>query len=308
MLEIELGRRNIPYVKFGGLRFLEAAHVKDLMSLLRWAANPKDRVAAFRVLQMLPGVGPSTAAKAFDRVMVDAFPFAALAIWRPPAATREIWPSFVELITHLAEGRLGWPGELEQARTWYQPLFEENYPDSAVRSGDLDQVLQIARQYPTRERFLTDLTLDPPDASSDEAGVPLLDEDYLILSTIHSAKGQEWTSVFVLNTVDGCIPSDMATGHADDIEEERRLLYVAMTRAKDDLYLLLPQRFYVHNQPKSGDRHVYASRTRFVSGLMLDDFEQIAWPAPRGQGNQQGDLAGARTIDVKARVSNMWKA
>ena len=193
MLEIELARRNIPFVKFGGLRFLEAAHVKDLMSVLRWAANPKDRVAAFRVLQMLPGVGPATAAKAFDRVMADAFPFAALAIFHPPAAAREIWPSFVEVITRLAEGRAGWPGELELARTWYQPLLEEIYPDAAVRACDLDQLLQIARQYPTRERFLTELTLDPPDASSDEAGVPLLDEDYLILSTIHSAKGQEST-------------------------------------------------------------------------------------------------------------------
>lgn len=135
-----------------------------------------------------------------------------------------------------------------------------------------------------------------------------MDEDYLILSTIHSAKGQEWTSVFVLNTVDGCIPSDMATGHVDDVEEERRLLYVAMTRAKDDLYLLLPQRFYVHNQPKSGDRHVYASRTRFIAADVLVEFEQIAWPVPGGRGDQQGDLAGARTIDVKARVSNMWKA
>ncbi len=223
MLEVELARKNIPFVKFGGLRFLEAAHIKDLISILRWATNPKDRVAAFRVLQMLPGVGPSTAAKAFDRVMTDAFPFAALAIFRPPAATREIWPPFVELVTILAESRAGWPTELERARVWYQPLFEENYPDSIVRSADLDQLLQIARQYPSRERFLTELTLDPPDASSDEAGVPLLDEDYLILSTIHSAKGQEWNAVFVLNAVDGCIPSDMSTGNADDIEEERRL-------------------------------------------------------------------------------------
>jgi DNA helicase-2/ATP-dependent DNA helicase PcrA len=94
--------------------------------------------------------------------------------------------------------------------------------------------------------FLTDLTLDPPSATSDEAGVPLLDEDYLILSTIHSAKGQEWKCVFVLNVVDGCIPSDMSTGNAEDIEEERRLLYVAMTRAKDQLTLILPHRFYVH--------------------------------------------------------------
>jgi DNA helicase-2/ATP-dependent DNA helicase PcrA len=307
MLEVELARRNIPFVKFGGLRFLEAAHVKDLVSILRWAANPKDRVAAFRVLQMLPGVGPGTAAKAFDRILTDAFPFAALALFRPPAATREIWPSFVELISSLSEGRCGWPAELELARTWYEPIFERNYPDSSVRSGDLDQLTQIARQYSSRERFLTELPLDPPDASSDEAGTPLLDEDYLILSTIHSAKGQEWTSVFVLNVVDGCIPSDMATGNVDDIEEERRLLYVAMTRARDDLYLMVPQRFYIHHQRRSGDRHVYASRTRFISGPMLSQFQQTGWPARNTGDASTGDTTGVRAIDIRARVGNMWK-
>ena len=130
-----------------------------------------------------------------------------------------------------------------------------------MRAGDLDQLQRIAAGYPSRTRFLTDLTLDPPSATSDEAGAPLLDEDYLILSTIHSAKGQEWKSVFVLNVVDGCIPSDMSTGNADDIEEERRLLYVAMTRAKDQLALIVPHRFYVHDQARGGDKHLYASRT-----------------------------------------------
>ena len=307
VLEVELARRNIPFVKFGGLRFLEAAHVKDLISILRWAANPKDRVAAFRVLQMLPGVGPSTAAKAFDCVVGNAFPFAALAIFRPPSAAREIWPSFIELLTGLGEGHTGWPMELERARNWYQPLFEDSYPDSSVRSADLDQLVQIAQQYPTRERFLTELTLDPPNATSDEADAPLLDEDYLILSTIHSAKGQEWQSVFVLNVVDGCIPSDMATSNEDEIEEECRLLYVAMTRAKDDLYLVLPLRFYVHHQPRNGDRHVYASRTRFIAGQMLDKFEQVSWPtrtdniAPTEAGTK------AQPIDLKARIGKLWR-
>ena len=127
--------------------------------------------------------------------------------------------------------------------------------------------------YPSRERFLTELTLDPPDATSDEAGVPLLDEDYLILSTIHSAKGQEWTSVFLLNAVDGCLPSDLATGSTPEIEEERRLLYVAMTRAKDQLHLMVPQRFFTHGQRSTGDRHVYAQRTRFIPNSVLDKFE-----------------------------------
>ena len=140
---------------------------------------------------------------------------------------------------------------------------------------DLEQLEQISGKYPSRERFLTELTLDPPSAAGDQSGDPLLDEDYLILSTIHSAKGQEWRSVFVLNVVDGCIPSDMSTGRTEDIEEERRLLYVAMTRAKDDLHLIMPQRFYVHQQRRGGDRHVYAARSRFIASDMLDHFADI---------------------------------
>jgi DNA helicase-2/ATP-dependent DNA helicase PcrA len=152
-------------------------------------------------------------------------------------------------------------------RRWYEPHLERIHDDAPVRLADLMQLEQIAASYPSRERFLTELTLDPPDATSDEAGVPLLDEDYLILSTIHSAKGQEWSAVFVLNAVDGCIPSDLATGTIEEIEEERRLLYVAMTRAKNQIDIIVPQRFYVHQQSSRGDRHLYASRSRFLRTL-----------------------------------------
>src|SRR3989454_492981 len=172
---------------------------------------------------------------------------------------------------------VGWPAEIGALRDWYQPHLERMHEDAAVRAADLVQLEQIAASYASRERFLTELTLDPPGATSDEAGVPLLDEDYLILSTIHSAKGQEWTAVFVLNAVDGCIPSDLATGTSEEIEEERRLLYVAMTRAKDHLYLLIPQRFYVHQQSTYGDRHVYASRSRFIPNGVTRFFDSCAW-------------------------------
>ena len=145
---------------------------------------------------------------------------------------------------------------------WRRAHLEECYDNFVSRAADLNALERIAVTYPSRERFLSDLTLDPPNATSDEAGPPLRDEDYLILSTIHSAKGQEWTSVFVLNCVDGCIPSDLATGASEEIEEERRLLYVAMTRAKEELNLIVPQRFYVHGQPRNGDRHVLAAQQR----------------------------------------------
>ncbi|HEX4894675.1 MAG TPA: ATP-dependent helicase [Hyphomicrobiaceae bacterium] len=308
MLEIELTRRNIPFVKFGGLKFLDASHVKDLVAVLRWAENPHDRVVGFRVLQMLPGIGPATAAKAFDRLATSGAPFAPLVIFRPPAQAVARWPEFVALMERLHGGSGSWPADVETVRTWMQPYFEERYPDAAVRSGDIDQLVRIASQYPSRERFLTELTLDPPDATSDEAGKPLLDEDYLILSTIHSAKGQEWKAVYVLNVVDGCIPSDMSTGRTEDIEEERRLLYVAMTRAKDELNLVIPQRFFVHQQARQGDRHVFASRTRFIPSSILGCFEPTTWPLRRGANPAAPIQSGGAAVDLKARVGNLWKA
>jgi DNA helicase-2/ATP-dependent DNA helicase PcrA len=180
------------------------------------------------------------------------------------------------------------------------------HEDAAMRRADLIQLEAIAAGYPSRERFLTELTLDPPDATSDEAGVPLRDEDYLILSTIHSAKGQEWKSVFVLNVVDGCIPSDLATGTTAEIEEERRLLYVAMTRAKDDLHLVVPQRFFVHGQSAQGDRHVYASRTRFIPDDALACFERTSWPIAVAATARRPPPQAAR-MDIGTHMRGMWR-
>ena len=148
--------------------------------------------------------------------------------------------------------------------------------------------------------------LDPPSATSDEAGIPLLDDDYLILSTIHSAKGQEWSAVTLLNAVDGCIPSDLATGSSAEIEEERRLLYVAMTRAKDHLDIMLPQRFYVSNQHSAGDRHLYASRTRFIPNRLLAHFEQRSWPAPTDGPQGKVDVDALR-VDLAEKMRSMWR-
>ena len=204
----------------------------------------------------------------------------------------------------LRRNAAGWPSELDLVCRWYGPHLERIHEDAALREADLLQLAQIASTYPSRERFLTELTLDPPDATSDVAGVPLLDDDYLILSTIHSAKGQEWTSVFLLNAVDGCLPSDLATGSTPEIEEERRLLYVAMTRAKDQLHLMVPHRFFTHGQRSTGDRHVYAQRTRFIPNSMLEQFTSWSWPPPAPVSK-----AHARTresIDVRTKTRRMW--
>jgi DNA helicase-2/ATP-dependent DNA helicase PcrA len=302
-LEVELTRRNIPFVKFGGLKFLDAAHVKDMLALLRFVENPRDRVAGFRVMHLLPGVGPASAQRILDRMAEATDPLEALTTLPSPPRAGDDWTIFVETIGNLRYSE--WPADLERARLWYEPHLDRIHEDAEVRRADLIQLEQIAGGYASRERFLTELTLDPPDATSDQAGVPLLDEDYLILSTIHSAKGQEWKSVYVLNVVDGCMPSDLGAGTSAELEEERRLLYVAMTRAKDDLHLVVPQRFFTHGQHSQGDRHVYASRSRFIPEKLLALFERTNWPVA-APGLSRGPTQGPR-IDIGARMRGMWR-
>jgi DNA helicase-2/ATP-dependent DNA helicase PcrA len=307
-LELELVRRNIPYVKFGGLKFLEAAHVKDLLSVLKWAENPRNEVAAFRVLKLLPGMGPANAARCFEHLAVNEHRIAALEEFRAPAAAAGEWPAFCNLMSSLGGAEIGdrgWQSQLTEARRWYQPHLERIYDGIDTRAADLEQLEQISGRYPTRERFLTELTLDPPSAAGDLAGDPLLDEDYLILSTVHSAKGQEWESVFVLNVTDGNFPSEFATGKPEMIEEERRLLYVAMTRAKQSLSLLSPLRFHVTQQRRDGDRHVYGARSRFMTDRLLATLDQ------RFAGRSEAEGAAFRVrsdkqIDVASRMREMW--
>ena len=305
-LEIELTRRNIPFVKFGGLKFLEAAHIKDVLALLRWAENLRNRVAGFRVIQLLRGAGPATAARLLDRIVETGSAINALTEFRPPAACAEDWPAFTETVNLIRSNTAGWPAELDLTCRWYAPHLERLYEDARIREADLRQLAQIASTYPNRQRFLTDLTLDPPSATSDEAGVPLLDEDYLILSTIHSAKGQEWKSVFVLNCVDGCIPSDLAVGSTPEIEEERRLLYVAMTRAKDHLHMIVPQRFYAYQQHREGDRHMYAVRTRFIPDTITKNFDQCTWPAAAHE-SCSTPKTPSKPVDIVARIKSRWR-
>jgi DNA helicase-2/ATP-dependent DNA helicase PcrA len=309
LLEVELARRNVPFVKFGGLKFLEAAHVKDLLAVLRWAENPRDAVAGFRVLQLLPGVGPGHAGRAIERLAAHGYDVGTLGGYRAPAAAAEDWAPLCRLLADLHGGRVAWAGQVGCVRRWYAPHLERLYDAAAVRAADLEQIEQLASAHASREQFLSDLSLDPPDVSGDESGDPLLDEDYLVLSTIHSAKGQEWDVVYVLNAADGCIPSDMSTRSPAEIEEERRLLYVAMTRARDHLHVVHPLRFYVRSQHRHGDRNVLAPRSRFLPDSMLELFERHALARPTVGGRAGADRvrhAGVR-VDVGARLRDMWR-
>ena len=307
-LELELARRGIPFVKYGGLKFLEAAHVKDVLAVMKWADNPRNRMAGFRALRLLPGVGPATATRLLDTLSAAPDLRCAMESFTPPAALAADWSPLAALLAALGARTSEWPAEIDAVVRWYEPHFQRIFDDAFVRRGDLTQLQQIASTYASRERFLTELTLDPPDATSDEAGPPGKDDDYLILSTIHSAKGQEWKAVHVLNVVDGCIPSDMATGSSDEIEEERRLLYVAMTRAKEELDLISPQRFFVRQQSAHGDRHVYALRSRFIPDALATYFESCASPvvvqAVESAGAPRN--GAAPPIDIAARIRARW--
>ena len=306
LLEVELARRQIPFVKYGGLKFLEASHIKDLLGVLRWADNPRNAVAAFRVAQLLPGMGPANARKVIDLLEGSGYSFGSLQDFTPPQPAAAAWQALIELMLALGDPQRPWPGQVHLAREWYRPHFERLYEHLHTRLGDLDQLELLSGQYPSRERFLTELTLDPPNATSDLAGTPLLDEDFLTLSTVHSAKGMEWDAVYVLNVVDGSFPSEFATGKAELIEEERRLLYVCLTRARDELHLVVPLRFHLTNQSRQADAHVYGGRSRFLSEKVLKQLESTSF-----RGSNLDSAAPLRdddqsALDVGARLREMW--
>jgi DNA helicase II / ATP-dependent DNA helicase PcrA len=256
-LELELARRNIPFVKYGGLKFLEAAHTKDVLCVLRWCENPKDRVAGFRTLLLLPGIGPNTAAKILKKVEGPSRLAKVLKRLEVPTTAADHWQGLIRLVREMHKGKTTWPVEFQSIRKWYEPLLHHNYDDEADRRlPDIAQLEQMADGYTSRRSFLTDLSLDPPEGTSSRTE----EDDYVILSTIHSAKGQEWRIVRVLNVTDGCIPS----GQAEDVEEERRLLHVGMTRAKRELDLIVPQQPSKYRNSALAKQGAHGAVSRFV--------------------------------------------
>jgi DNA helicase-2/ATP-dependent DNA helicase PcrA len=307
-LELELVRRNIPYVKYGGLKFLEAGHVKDMLSILKWAENPRNQVAAFRVLKLLPGMGPAYASRCFEQHAIADYSFASMQHFSPPPAAAEHWAGFYKMMNALSSAELddhAWQSQITLVRKWYQPHLERLYDGLETREADLEQLEQISGRYATRERFLTELTLDPPAAGGDLAGDPLLDEDYLVLSTVHSAKGQEWDAVYLLNFSDGNFPSEFATGKTEMIEEERRLLYVAMTRARQSLQLIAPLKYHVTQQRRDGDKHVYGARSRFMTDRLMQTM-QAKFHGRAEHGNAKLVPRTGKQLDVAGSMREMW--
>ena len=304
VLEIELARRAIPFVKYGGLKFLDAAHVKDLLSVLRWADNPRNAVSGFRVLKLLPGIGPAIAQRALAHLEASGHSIGALAAFSAPTSARTEFAEFCDVLRALADPQTPWPGQVGLARRWYEPHLERLYEASPARLGDLEQLEQLSTRYPTRERFLSELALDPPASTGDWSRQASKDEDYVVLSTIHSAKGQEWDHVYLLNVADGNFPSEFAAGKPEALDEERRLLYVAITRARNELHLCAPLRYAITQQPRTGDAHVYGAKSRFLTDAVLACFEQHTPPAASPQAaSTPGDAA---VVDVAASLSALW--
>ena len=317
LLEVELSGRNIPFVKYGGLKFLESAHVKDLMALLRILENPWDEMGWYRVLQLIEGVGPAAARRLMDELGVrggagtPTSPVARL-VETPPAVPRVAAAQLEALRAALSdcarEPQLPPSTQVERLAAFCEPVFRRLYASAESRLRDVEQLEQLAASYRSRARFLVDLTLDPPSGTSEQAGPPLLDEDYVILSTIHSAKGCEWDVVHVIHAADGMIPSDMSTGDDDEIEEERRLFYVALTRAMDMLYVYFPLRYY--RRPRGmEDPHNYAQLPRFLPVSIRSLFDQRATYAGH---HREGDPdAGPATGDpavVDEFLAELWQA
>jgi DNA helicase-2/ATP-dependent DNA helicase PcrA len=308
-LEVELTRRNIPYHKYGGLRFLEAAHVKDLIAFLRLLENPRDELAWFRVLQLMDGIGPTIASRIIDHVAAHGNDPRSIASFSPPPAAKEAFASLAETIEQVAPMQVKNPAsQIERIRAFYDPLLPKVYDNPFVRVRDLISLEQIASGYESRRQFLVDLQLDPPTSTADLAGVPTKDEDWLVLSTIHSAKGCEWDAVYLVHAADGFLPSDLSTGSEEEIEEERRLTYVALTRAKDFLYVTWPLRYY-HKWYALSDRHTYAQLCRFFTDDVLRTVGQVNVAGETTDETHPGsELPFDTELDIAERVRRMWES
>jgi DNA helicase-2/ATP-dependent DNA helicase PcrA len=302
VLEIELSARKIPYLKYGGLRFTDTAHVRDFLSAARILANPADELAWFRLLRLHDGIGPGHARRLLAIVSAgtdlrpDQWPAAAEAA--PARSRRALSATLGQLAAAVSDPG---PAQAEAVVTLLEPLIRGRYADAEARLADLRRVADAAAAQPSLHDALAELTLDPPLSGSDLAGPPRLDEDYLTISTIHAAKGLEWPVVHVPHLVDGALPSDMALGDPGGLAEEHRLFYVALTRARDHLYLYAPLRLHHHRRGRD-DRHSFGQLTRFLHGDALAACDDAATPATA----PVLPMTGPISVRVDAALGSLW--
>jgi len=304
-LEIALTARKIPYHKYGGLRFLDAAHVKDLISFLRVAENASDEIAWHRVLQMVDGIGPATAAKivnhiskAHDALSMKTFPV--------PASAQPRWKELIKLMEDLVKAEEGEPvAQVQRIRAFYDHLMSLRYENAQARVSDLQHIEQVAAGYKSRRQLLTDLTLDPPNSTRDIAAHAVKDDDRLVLSTIHSAKGCEWDVVYVIHAAEGSLPSEKSAGNEKELEEERRLAYVAMTRARDYLYITWPMRVY-QRWGAMGAKNAYAQISRFITDTVRASCTMMSFGDDSGYYDDHSDYQGDIIGRVRNQVNSRW--
>jgi len=297
LLEIELTARRVPFVKYGGLKFLEAAHVKDFIAGVRLLENPADEIAWFRLLRLHPGIGPSRARSLLDVLQpasgaTDQRDADAVAT-APPAVRTTLAATLAGLSAARHAPTI--PARADGVLQLLRPLVIERYPDHATRLGDLDRLVGAAAGSPTLAEYVATLTLDPPASTGDLAGPPHLDEDYLVLSTVHSAKGLEWERVHVIHVVDGAFPSDMALSSDTGLAEEQRLFYVAATRAKSQLSIYTPLRM-PHHRWAQDDKHSFAPTSRFIDDAALAVLD-VREAGPRAQG-----VGASPAVPVTTRI------
>ena len=300
LLELELTRRRIPYVKYGGLRYLEAAHVKDLLALYRLADNPRDETAWFRLLQLLDGVGPATARRVVDRLDLDRD--GVLDRWDAAGLPECARADAGRLVTALRDAG---PERAETLRRALVPVVQGVYPDAAARLADLERLAAAAAEHGDLRTFVVELALDPPRSTGADAVPPGVDEDWLVLSTVHSAKGLEWDAVHLLHVTEGSFPSDMGVSTSDGLDEERRLFHVALTRARDTLHLYAPLRYHHHPRARD-DRHSYAQRSRFLDEAALGCCDRVRAVPETAPAAALGGSATAPARTVAAELDALW--
>lgn len=301
-LEIELTNQKIPYTKWGGIKFLEAAHIKDVLAFLRILENPRDEVGWFRVLCLLPGVGTSTAQTVIGAIAANGWkPSAtasAIASVAAPARARTSLRSLAALLSGLQHGTSPGPAEeIRIIRQLYDGILKDTYDDAPFRMADLDQLEIIASGYPGRTEFLAALVLEPPQSTQDVTRGTNAEEDVLVISTVHSAKGKEWDAVFVMNVADGIFPISRAAISEEEVEEERRLLYVAMTRARHHLYVTFPMNSY---SSSFGAAYSISQLSRFLDPGVQDTMHRLTIADDTGETLPALPTPGEAVPDLRA--------